>query len=983
MQDTPQDQPDRTPDGEERHRTTHSDAQYDTQNATQDATRNTPENPGGGPPSHPSSSDGTNSRATTRTNTPRARFTPGQLVADRYRIVAFLGRGGMGEVYRADDLELAQSVAIKFLPARIAADPALAERVRAEVRLARGITHRNVCRIHDIARLRPTEGNGQGGDLFITMEYVDGEDLATLLRRIGKLPQDKAIDVARQLCAALAAAHDQGVIHRDLKPANVMLDGRGNARLTDFGIAAIDDESDERDASSGTPAYMSPEQFNGVGVSKRSDIYSLGLVIYELLTGRPAWRAESLAQLRTLRESSGSPVSLTSASRSDIDPALAALVERCTETDPDARPASALAVAAALPGADPLAAAIAAGETPSPELIAASGGRGVLSPAIAATYALIAIALATAAIALRSPNTLIHHTGPPPATAVIHEAAGDMIRSLGHQIDPDVPSLGAWHISGSTLNRVASAVKSGEADWFALREGINTPIWYWLRFEPGGFEPRTPDNKVWTDFPVRDAPGSMIIKLDQNRRLRGFTHQPPPFDTQPDDTEPEWGLAFELAGLDFDQFTPIEARANPGNDPTIRRAWTGPAPEDRTDADPIQLDVYLGASGGKITDVTITQRTDNTPPITTPPENRAPDSDPASSNPTPTNTPGPAETTPASDTQPTPANAEPEPTQTAPPANTAALIQSIVQWFLIGTLTVGAGLIAYRNIRLRRGDARRATRLAVTLFLLGALSSLLDADIAPFSLPKLIGPYPTWSASIGFALMAAACYIAAEPLARSRWPGSLVSWTRLFSGQFKDPMIGRDTLTSICLGAAIFLLTSLGPSINTALGDPPEGPGQEMFFLLPTLKGIRFVLALVLSQIGQSFLNAAAIALLVLLATLLLGLIRIKQRWPALILVTALIIMQQLAMPNLSITDRAIAAIANLAVLIILARIGLFAAAITLCTMNLLTIAAATTPLGHWWTPATLTPLVILAAVLAFAYRTATAGRSIFGEAHP
>ncbi len=295
MQDTPQDHPDRTPDGEERHHTTHGDAQYDTQDATQDATRNTPENPGGGPPSHPSSSDGTNPRATNRTNTPQARFTPGQLVADRYRIVAFLGRGGMGEVYRADDLELAQSVAIKFLPARIAADPALAERVRAEVRLARGITHRNVCRIHDIARLQPTEGNGQGGDLFITMEYVDGEDLATLLRRIGKLPQDKAIDVARQLCAALAAAHDQGVIHRDLKPSNILVNDDGQPKILDFGVARSNEADLQmtevgttRGQIVGTLAYMSPEQLAGDpgDIDTRADVYALGVIAYELFADR-------------------------------------------------------------------------------------------------------------------------------------------------------------------------------------------------------------------------------------------------------------------------------------------------------------------------------------------------------------------------------------------------------------------------------------------------------------------------------------------------------------------------------------------------------------------------------------------------------------------------------------------------------------------------------------------------------------------------
>ena len=145
------------------------------------------------------------------------RFAPGAIIAGRYRLVALLGRGGMGEVYRAEDLTLDQPVALKFLPEGVASDPARLTQFHNELRIARQVSHKNVCRLYDLG-----EADGRP---FLTMEYVDGEDLAALLRRIGRLPQDKAIDIARQLCAGLAAAHERGVLHRDLKPANVMLDG--------------------------------------------------------------------------------------------------------------------------------------------------------------------------------------------------------------------------------------------------------------------------------------------------------------------------------------------------------------------------------------------------------------------------------------------------------------------------------------------------------------------------------------------------------------------------------------------------------------------------------------------------------------------------------------------------------------------------------------------------------------------------------------
>src|SRR5271170_7878852 len=300
------------------------------------------------------------------------RFLPGRLLASRYRIVALLGKGGMGEVYRADDLTLGQAVALKFLPDEAARDEGLLERFRNEVRIARRVSHPNVCRVYDVGDV--------DGHTFFTMEYVDGEDLASLLRRIGRLPGDIVLDIARQLCAGLAAAHGKGVLHRDLKPANIMLDGRGQVVITDFGLAGVADDIRGQEVRSGTPAYMAPEQLAGREVSTRSDIYSLGLVLYEVFTGKRAF-AESTAKL-ALVHGERTP-SRPSSVVKDLDPIVERVILRCLETEPSGRPATALAVAAALPGGDPLAAALAAGETPSPQLVAASGETTGLRPGIA------------------------------------------------------------------------------------------------------------------------------------------------------------------------------------------------------------------------------------------------------------------------------------------------------------------------------------------------------------------------------------------------------------------------------------------------------------------------------------------------------------------------------------------------------------------------------------------------------------------------
>jgi eukaryotic-like serine/threonine-protein kinase len=270
----------------------------------------------------------------------QGRFLPGTILAGRYRIFGLLGRGGMGEVYRADDLKLGQAVALKFLPERVAKDATRLASFLNEVKIARQISHPNVCRVYDVGEVE--------GHHFLSMEYVDGEDLASLLRRIGRLPQDKAIQIARQLCAGLFAAHEQGVLHRDLKPANLMLDGRGRVRITDFGLAGLADDSEKTGGPAGTPGYMAPEQLAGAGASIRSDLYALGLVLYEIFTGQTAFKATTMAELVRLQKETTptSPSSLIEG----FDPAVERVILRCLEKDPRGRPASALAVAAALPG---------------------------------------------------------------------------------------------------------------------------------------------------------------------------------------------------------------------------------------------------------------------------------------------------------------------------------------------------------------------------------------------------------------------------------------------------------------------------------------------------------------------------------------------------------------------------------------------------------------------------------------------------------
>ncbi|MGB6866585.1 MAG: serine/threonine-protein kinase, partial [Candidatus Aminicenantaceae bacterium] len=218
---------------------------------------------------------------------PREELTTGSTFAGRYQIIEEIGKGGMGKVYKVLDKEVKAKIALKLIKPEIASDKKTIERFRNELKTARDISHKNICRMYDL--------NKEEGSYYITMEYVSGEDLKSFIRRSEKLTIGKAITVAKEVCEGLTEAHRLGVVHRDLKPSNIMIDREGNVRIMDFGIARSLSTKGITGAGVmiGTPEYMSPEQVEGKDVDHRSDIYSLGVILYEMLTGRVPFEGDT------------------------------------------------------------------------------------------------------------------------------------------------------------------------------------------------------------------------------------------------------------------------------------------------------------------------------------------------------------------------------------------------------------------------------------------------------------------------------------------------------------------------------------------------------------------------------------------------------------------------------------------------------------------------------------------------------------------
>jgi serine/threonine protein kinase/Tfp pilus assembly protein PilF len=257
--------------------------------------------------------------------TPREELTTGSTFAGRYQVIEELGHGGMGKVYRALDKELNEEVALKLIRPEIASERKTLDRFRNELRTARRISHRNIGRMYELM--------DEKGTHFITMEYVPGEDLKSAIHRFGRLPIGKSLSIARQVAEGLAEAHRLGVVHRDLKPSNIMIDREGNARILDFGIARTLEEKGITGAGVmiGTPEYMPPEQAEGRDVDRRSDIYSLGIILFEMVTGRAPFEGDTPLSVAMKHKSEAPPSPKTLDPQVSDD--LARLILRCLEKD--------------------------------------------------------------------------------------------------------------------------------------------------------------------------------------------------------------------------------------------------------------------------------------------------------------------------------------------------------------------------------------------------------------------------------------------------------------------------------------------------------------------------------------------------------------------------------------------------------------------------------------------------------------------------
>src|SRR5580693_1595558 len=864
-------------------------------------------------PSRPpfSSGSGAGPKLTSSDPLSGGRFAPGQMIAERYRVVSLAGRGGMGEVYRAEDLKLGQLVAIKFLPESLSQDAAALARFHSEVRIARQVSHPNVCRVFDIGEA--------DGVQFLSMEYVDGEDLASVVRRIGRLSPDKATEVARQICAGLAAAHERGVVHRDLKPANVMLDGAGKIRITDFGLAGIAASIQGADIRAGTPAYMAPEQLAGKEVTTKSDIYSLGLILYEILTGKRAFEASTLPELIKLREQG--TITNPSTLVRDLDPLIERVILRCLENDPAKRPGSALQVAAALPGGDPLAAALAAGETPSPEMVAAAGATEGIRPVLALGILLATLAGLVGFLFVQDRTQLANKVSLEIPTDVLVHKSAEVVRDLGYSAPP-ADTAYDFIADGGYLQYIREHDKT-PSRWNSLNDDRPAAMYFWYRqspreMRPQGFFSSGGAGKVTTFDPPMAVTGMVNIALDTRGRLIHFEAVSPQKDS-PAQSQPaaDWGRLFSAAGLDLATFHGADPEWTPLTWGDARAAWAGFVPGHPDIPLRIEAASYRGAP----------IYFDLIYPWTTP-----------------------------------------DRSVIYSPLSREKMAVFILVILFVGVI-ISSLLIVRYNLRHKRGDTRGAFRLASCVFVTFIIMWLLRAHHSP-SIDEIDLILIALSWALLYTAVIAVLYLALEPLVRRNAPQTLIGWSRLLAGQFRDPLVGRDFLYGAAYGVALVLYETSDNFILPLVGKLPPIPG---IVAGESMLGMRLAIGLLLYYILFFVFYSLVIFFL-------LSLLRLVLRKDALAFIALALLG---ALSNNSgeyrVIDFVAAGLLYVSFLFVLKRFGLLVLIVGLVVQNILLVFPTTTRFSQWYAVPALVGLMAIAALAVYGFRSTRAGKPLFG----
>lgn len=855
----------------------------------------------------PSQSDNSGLGRFSQFSTVVSRFVPGSKIGDRYRIVSLLGKGGMGEVYRADDLRLGQTIALKFLPEGTETKNLLT-RFHQEVRLAREVSHPNVCRVFDIG-----DANGRP---FICMEYIDGENLASLLNRIGRLSTEKALDIARDLLAGIAAIHQHGLVHRDLKPANIMLDGRGRVRITDFGLAVLAGEQGER---AGTPAYMAPEQMAGQEVTPRTDMYAVGLVLYEVFTGKSAFN-EGLKRARN-----GNPVP-PSQIVEGIDPTVERMILQCIEKDPAKRPTSALQLARSLPGCDVLAATLAAGETPSPDTVAAAGDEGILNLRAAWILLLTALIGIAASVGFAPFGTDLGLSPIQDTPEELQVRARDILKKSSYVVDSVDSTFWFDRDQGSLDYR---SVHEHSSIWFrSLAQAKFSPIVFQYRQSPNLLVPLNGDYMVKTTDPPVDVPGMASIVLSASGKLQKVLVVPPKDDATSDKIpKVNWQFLFDAAGLNENNFTPAPVRRV---FPVVfdeRQEWNSTTGR-TSDARTIHV---LGASyRGQPVYFEVVEQEHQDSPVTAG---------------TVTDAPNKAE---------------------------SIFVNSLTVILILGLLTSGA-VFARRNIRRDRGDRRGAFLLFVfTYSVTMSMWILLGHFVADLS-----SEYLAFLRASGESLMMASfvwlSYMAVEPYIRRHWPSFLISWARIASGKVSDPIVGRDMLAGITIGAVVAGLNQFTSALPYWVNVKNSVPWN---LDLNFVTDLRHFAGAVVTLAQQSVLVALFYPALLFAVWLV-----VRKDWIAICIAGLLLVLVALTPGTGSLAiDLPTTAIQILLLLLVLIRFGLLALAVSQFILRILSFAPIAPDFSRWYSTRGLVIVILTVAAALYAFRMSVVNRSLFAS---
>jgi serine/threonine-protein kinase len=670
-------------------------------------------------------------------------FVAGTILASRYRIVGLLGKGGMGEVYKAEDIKLSQIVALKFLPDSFEKDRDALARFHNEVKTARQVSHPNVCRVFDIGEI--------DGRHFLSMEFIDGDDLSSLLRRVGRLSSERAVEISRQLCVGLSAIHNAGILHRDFKPANVIIDGKGKARITDFGIAGLEEDIAKEELRAGTPAYMSPEQITGKDVSARSDIYSLGLVLYEIFTGKQAFQSDSIPEL--IRKQQTETPTNPSEHVKGIDPLVEQVIFQCLEKHPANRPPSALHVAMALPGGNPMQIALEAGETPSPEMVAASPKKGALKPAIALSCligGIVMLAFSMFASMKVSPQNRVPFNKSP---EVLSEKANEIVNKFGYT---DTPAE-RWNRFYPDFSYLEHLRENHSPENFAKIESGQPLVYVFIeRQSPNNFDVMMLGNGFWTFGPQSES-NQRTIMLDTRGRLVEFSAVPPQFGVS-SDAKADFAAAFQAAELDLTKFKEVPPNWTPPSAFDERKAWEGVMP----DHEEIPLRAEAASFQGKIVFFKLIY------PWTKP-------------------------------------NSVGSETYTT---------RDWIGVFVFASILIGMFLfaifLAWKNIKSGSGDRKGAFKISLAVFILTLLGWIFSLNHVPSFFPELDRVTLGFRGALYGAVLTCIMYLALEPVVRRNLPDLIVSWNRLLAGDWRDPLVGRDVLLGTLVGIGHITLIYAG-----------------------------------------------------------------------------------------------------------------------------------------------------------------------------